>query len=173
MADLAEVALPEPEEDRAVELCLPADVVVLAGTKGLSVLVVPRLVRLVLVAHEDCAAIPVVGLAAQVVAALEQQDALARGREPVGEGAAAAAAADDDHVVVAAHSFVQIRATGEVHAPVAPRSFGWVSTSANSFTPSRASSAVLRFSTTKTPWMAFSRCGTSNGLVGSSAGTGP
>ncbi len=30
---------------------------------------------------------------------------------------------------------------GEVHAPVAPRSFGWVSTRANSCTPSRARSA--------------------------------
>ena len=77
MTDLAEVALPEPEEDRAVELRLPTDVVVLAGMEGLSVLVVPGLVCLVLVAHEDGAAVPVVWLAAQVVAALEQQDALA------------------------------------------------------------------------------------------------
>src|SRR3954470_5077255 len=44
MTDLAEVALPESEEDRAVELRLPTDVVVLAGLEGLTVLVVPGLV---------------------------------------------------------------------------------------------------------------------------------
>ena len=43
MVDLAEVALAEAEEDGAVELRLPADVVVLAGMERLSVLVVPGL----------------------------------------------------------------------------------------------------------------------------------
>ena len=62
-------------------------------------------------------------------------------REPVGERAAACAAADDDHVVVVAHRLLlQTRAIGEVQAPVAPRSLGWVRTSANSRTPSAASS---------------------------------
>ena len=45
------------------------------------------------------AAEPVLRLAGQPVAALEQQDALAGRRQPVGERAAARAAADDDHVV--------------------------------------------------------------------------
>src|SRR6266542_1159667 len=88
------------------------DVVVLAGMEGPSVLVVPGLVCLVFVAHEDGAAIPIVGLAAQVVAALEQQDALARGRKPVGERSAASAAADDDHVVVAVHGVRSGQADG-------------------------------------------------------------
>src|SRR4051812_21105868 len=105
--DLAKVALPEPEEDPAVELRLSAYVVVLAGVEGLSSLVVPRLACLVLVAHEDRATVPVVGLAAQVVAALEQQDALSRGRKPVGERAAPSAGADDDDVVLAAHWHVK------------------------------------------------------------------
>ena len=75
VADLAEVAFAEPEEDRGVELRLAAHVVVLARVEWLPALVVPGLVRLVLVAHEHRVAVPVVGLAAQVVAALEQQDA--------------------------------------------------------------------------------------------------
>ena len=44
----------------------------------------------------------------------------------------------------------QTRAMGDVHAPVAPRSLGWVRISANSVTPSAARDAVSRFSTTKT-----------------------
>ena len=79
VADLAEVALAEPEEDRAVELRLAADVVVLAGMERLSrpCRTTSRCVLYVLF-DEDGAAVPVLGLAAQVVAALEQQDPLAR-----------------------------------------------------------------------------------------------
>ena len=42
---------------------------------------------------------PVLRLARQPVAALEQEDPLARGREVAGDGAAARAGSDDDHVV--------------------------------------------------------------------------
>ena len=72
----------------------------LAGAEGLSVLVVPGLVCLVLVAHEDGVAIPVVGLAAQVVTALEQKDFFAGRSEVIGESAAPRTGADDDHVVI-------------------------------------------------------------------------
>src|SRR5213076_1465331 len=110
-----------------------------------------------------------------VVAALEQQDPQAARRKPVREGPAAGAGADDDHVVVVAHGCAscQTSAIGETQAPVAPRSFAWLRTSANSRTPSAASSLVSRFSTTKTPCRTFSVCGTSNGRAGFSGGTGP
>src|SRR5215467_4165006 len=169
MADFAEVVLAQPEEDRTVELRLPADVVVLAGVELLPVLVDPLLVSLVARAGDHLAAVPVLGLAANVIAALEDQDAEARRGEAVGERAAACAAADDDHVVVVVHGVPpQTRAIGDVQAPVAPRSLGCVRTKANSCTPSAASALVSRFSTTKTPWRTFRVRGTSNGRAGSS-----
>jgi hypothetical protein len=47
---------------------------------------------------------------------------------------------------------VQTRAMGEVQAPVAPLSLGWVRINANRRTPSAASGARSRFSTMKIPW---------------------
>src|SRR5207249_3778316 len=46
---------------------------------------------------------PVLRLAGEPVAALEQQDTLARGSEMADEGAAAGPGSDHDHVVVVAH----------------------------------------------------------------------
>src|SRR5919108_2530845 len=106
VVDLAEVPLTQPEEDGAVDLRLAPDVVVLTGVERLPVLVEPRLVRLVLVADEYRAAVPVVRLAPQVIAALEDEDALAGGRQPVRERAAPGAGPDDDHVVVLGHEFL-------------------------------------------------------------------
>src|SRR4051794_15874532 len=144
------------------------------GREAMAVLVEPLLVGQVAALEEALVRVPVLGLAGQVAAAFQQQDPLAARREAVGERAAAGARADDDDVVVGAHRLPpQTRAIGEVHAPVAPRSFGWVRTSANSRTPSAASAARSRFSTTYTPCFTFSVCGTTNGRSGSSAGTGP
>src|SRR5439155_4116711 len=154
MADLAEVGVPHPEEDRAVELRLAADVIVLAGMELLAVLVDPLLVRLVPRLGDHLGGVPVLGLTANVVATLQQQHAEPGRSEPVRERAASGAGADDDHVVVVvAHcgSSSQTRAIGDVHAPVAPRSLGWVRISANSRTPACASADVSRFSTMKTP----------------------
>ena len=58
----------------------------------------------------DRARVPVVLLARDVVAALENQDALARGRQAIGQRSAAGAGADDDDVVVGRRA----------HAAVAP-----------------------------------------------------
>ena len=65
--------------------------------------VVPGVRRDVAVVDEHVLRRPVLRLARQPVAALEQQDALARRGEAVHERAAAGAAADDDHVVAIAH----------------------------------------------------------------------
>jgi hypothetical protein len=70
------------------------------GLEELAILVVPTLIREVAVLDEDLLGVPVLGLPGQVAAALEEQDALARGGEPAGQGAAARASPDDDHVVV-------------------------------------------------------------------------
>ena len=100
VADLVEVALTQTEEDRAVELRVAADEVLLVGAEGIAVLVDPLLAAEVALLEEDLLGVPVLGLAGQVTAALEQQDALAGGGEAVSQRAAARAGADDDDVVV-------------------------------------------------------------------------
>ena len=152
MVDLLEVALAQAEEDRAVELGVAAHEVLRVGLEGRAVLVVPGLAREVAALEEDLRRVPVLGLARGVAAALEQQDALAARRQAVGERSAARTASDDDHVVVLAHCGPpQTSAIGDVQAPVAPRSLGWVRISANSRTPAAASSERSRFSTMNTP----------------------
>jgi hypothetical protein len=100
VADLAEVALAEPEEDRAVHLRVAADVVLGVRTERDTVLVVPLLLRDVALLAEDLTRVPVLGLARQVAAPLEDQHAQAGRSEPVGERAAPRAAPDDDHVEI-------------------------------------------------------------------------
>ena len=97
--ELAEVLLAEAVERRAVELRRPADEVVDLRLERLALLVVPGVLRDVAVVDEDVGGIPVLRFARKPVAALEQEDALTRGREVTREGAAARAGADDDDVV--------------------------------------------------------------------------
>ena len=98
--DLAEVLRPEPEQRRAVELGVASDVVVQLGRELVAVPVLPELRRPVLPAHEHRRGVPVVPLPRQVVAAFQDQDALARPGQPVGESPSAGSRADHDHVVV-------------------------------------------------------------------------
>src|SRR6185312_9419130 len=100
MLNLAEIPLTQPEEDGSVELRIAADEVLLMWLEGLSVLVVPDLVRQVAVLQEDLSAVPVLRLARQVAATLQQQDALARWCQLVRKRPAARTGTDDDDVVV-------------------------------------------------------------------------
>ena len=109
VADLAEVALAQAEEDRAVELRVAADEVLRVGRERRAVGVEPLLAGHVAVAAEDLARVPVLRLAREVAAALQQQDALAGRGEPVRERAAAGAGADDDDVVVLGHLVSPVR----------------------------------------------------------------
>src|SRR5439155_18470517 len=72
--DLAEVAFAESEEDRAVELSLSPDVVMLSGVELLAVFVDPLLLRLVAAFGDDLTAVPVLELALDVVPTLEEED---------------------------------------------------------------------------------------------------
>ena len=76
--ELAEVLLAQPVERRAVELRRAADEVVDLRLERLALLVVPRVRRDVAVVDEHVLREPVLRLARQPVAALEQQDPLAR-----------------------------------------------------------------------------------------------
>ena len=100
VAELAEVLLAQAVERRAVELRGAADEVVHLRLERLGrVRVVPGVRRDVAVVDEHVVHVPVLWLAREPVAALEQQDALARWGEVPDERAAAGAAADHDHVV--------------------------------------------------------------------------
>src|ERR687888_1629451 len=97
---LAEILLTQTEQRSAIEFGISTDVVVRVRMKRPAVLVLPGLLRVVLRLDVDGPRAPVVLLTWHVVAALEQQDPLARRREVIGEGAAAGTGADDDYVVM-------------------------------------------------------------------------
>src|SRR6516164_5181409 len=99
MRQLAEIALAQAQQHGTVHLGVAADPVMDARLKRVAVLVVPSLASLVAVVSEHRLGAPVFPLARQIVAAFEDQDALARWSEPVSKRAAAGAAADDDHVI--------------------------------------------------------------------------
>ena len=83
MAQLAEVALAQAKQRRTVKLGVAADVVVRVRMKILAVLVAPRFVGVVVSVNIDYLGIPIGFLAGNVVAALQNKDALAGGREMV------------------------------------------------------------------------------------------
>jgi hypothetical protein len=98
--DLLEVALAQAEQDPAVDLGVAANEVVGVRAERDPVLVIPPFGGDIALVVEDLARVPVLALARQVAAALEQQDLLARRCESVGERPAARAGADDYEVVV-------------------------------------------------------------------------
>ena len=98
--DLAEVLGAQPEQRPAVDLAVAADEIVQPGVEGLAAGAVPGLLRLILAVDEHRRRVPVLAFALEVGAALEDQDALARGGELQRRGASARTRADDDDVVV-------------------------------------------------------------------------
>src|SRR6516225_2936845 len=116
VADLAEVLLAKPIESGAVELRGAADVVVHLWLEGLAARVIPGVRRYVAVLDENVRRVPILRLAREPIAALEQEDALARGSQVAREGAAARAGADDDDVEVA-HEISATRSVRIMRAP--------------------------------------------------------
>src|SRR5438874_1274453 len=78
MLDLLEVALAKTQQDAGVDLSVAADEVLGVRAKRDAVLVIPAFGGDVSLAAEDRLGVPVLELAGQVAAALEQQDPLAR-----------------------------------------------------------------------------------------------
>src|SRR5262249_39045236 len=97
----AEVLSTQPEQRGAVELGVAPDPVVGVGMERLALRRPPYLLGAVLALEVDRPRAPVVLLAGDVVAPLEEQDALAGRRQAVGRCAPAGAGADDDHVEAA------------------------------------------------------------------------
>ena len=102
-SELPEVALAQAVERGAVHLGRAAHVVVDAGLKRLAVLVEPDVLRDVAVLDEHVLGVPVLLLARQPPAALQDEDALAERRQLERQRAAPRAAADDDHVIGLSH----------------------------------------------------------------------
>ena len=95
-----EVALTQAEQRGAVHLGVAAHPVPGAGMQRLAVLVLPHLGGVVAVLQEHLRGAPVLLLARQESAALQDQDALAGLGQTMRDGAATRAGSDDDEVVV-------------------------------------------------------------------------
>src|SRR5215471_21545311 len=104
MPQLAEILLPEAIQGCAEHLCGAADKIVHLRLERSTVAVVPSIGRDIPVLHEDRCRIPVLRLALEPIAALENQDVLARARELSGERAAPRSAADYDDVEALIHT---------------------------------------------------------------------
>src|SRR6185295_12768995 len=103
MVDHAEILPTQAQERGTVELGVAAHEVVRTGVKFLALAVEPRILDVVAPVHDDGMRIPVLLLARHVVAALQEQDALAGRRQPIGECSASRTRADNDHVVWGRH----------------------------------------------------------------------
>ena len=99
MAQLAEVALAQAKQRRAVELGVAAHVVIGVRMKFIAVLVEPRFFSVVVGVDIDNLRVPVRLFAGNVVTSLQNEDALARRREMIRQGASPGARSDDDYVV--------------------------------------------------------------------------
>ncbi len=100
MLDPFEIPLPEAEHRRAVYLGVAADVVELPGTECVAGRVEPSLGGSIAVVHEHRFRVPVLRLARQALAALQDQNPRAAVRERERDRAPAYAGADDDDVEI-------------------------------------------------------------------------
>src|SRR5690349_6670589 len=105
MPNLTEVFFTQSKERSAVELRVTANEIIRVRVQLFAFAIAPRLFRVVSRFEVYGARAPVVLLAWNIVAAFQDQDLLARGREFVGQRAATRARADDDYdvVIVAGH----------------------------------------------------------------------
>jgi hypothetical protein len=102
--NLAEILSPQPVERGAEHLGGAADEVMHLRLKGVAVPIVPSVGRDVAVVHEHRRRVPVLRLALEPIAALENEDALSRRGEMPRQSPTAGAAADDDDVEPLIHT---------------------------------------------------------------------
>jgi hypothetical protein len=98
--EFAKIFLAHAKQRCTVELRGAAHEVVRPWLKGFAAVVIPGVLRDIAVLEEDRVDIPVLFLARQKGAALQEQNAFARGRQTVRQCAAAGARANDDHIIV-------------------------------------------------------------------------
>src|ERR1044072_828253 len=100
MANLPEILLAKSKERRAIELRVAADIIICVRVKLMASAIAPGLFRVVPRLYIHGAGVPVLLLALDVIAALQEQDALSRVRESVRERPPSSSRADDDYVVM-------------------------------------------------------------------------
>ncbi len=100
VAKLTEVLRAEAEQGRAIELGVPADVVVHLWLELVAVPVIPGLLRGVLPAYEYRVGLPVVALPGQKRPTLQPEHLRAVRGKPVPECPTSGSRPDDDNVVV-------------------------------------------------------------------------
>ncbi len=106
--DLVEIPLAQSKERGSVHLRVAPDVVVQRRAEGVAAGVGPRLRGLISGVDKDGLGAPIRLFARQVAAPLQDQDALPRRREPMGDRGPAGAAADDDDIVMFGHPLVPV-----------------------------------------------------------------
>ena len=100
-----EILFAQPEQGGAVHLGRAADEVMHPGLERLAVTVVPGLLRHIAVLDKHGGGVPILLLARQIIAAFQDENALAARRELQRQRSAAGTAADDDDVVtIPAHA---------------------------------------------------------------------
>src|SRR6476659_4806011 len=99
MTQLAEVLFAQTKQRRAIELCVPADIVVGMGMQILPVAILPHFLGAVLALQVYDRRTPVVFFARYIVASFEQKDLLS-GRRQFGRECSTPRAGSDDHDVV-------------------------------------------------------------------------
>src|SRR5581483_6159642 len=104
MTHFAEVFTTEPKQRGAVKLGISADIVIRMRMKLASVAIVPNLFGVVFRLEIHRRGAPVIFLAGNVVASLEDENLFSGRGELRGESPASGARADDDHVVMAHES---------------------------------------------------------------------
>jgi len=103
MSKAQEISLAQTKQRRAVQLRHPADVMIRTRLELLAVFIAPQALRHIAAVDEDFLGTPVFRLPFQPAAPFDQQNALARRRESMGQRTAARARADDDDVIVGFH----------------------------------------------------------------------
>ncbi len=103
MLDLGKVPFAHPHQGRAIEGRIAADPIVGVGRERVAVLVQPLLLGPVALADKDVLGAPVLRLARQVLAPVQNQDRLAGRSQGLGHRRAACARADDDDVIGLRH----------------------------------------------------------------------
>src|SRR5262249_47761026 len=98
--EFTEIFLAHAKQRCTIELRRAAHEVIRPWLKGSTAVVVPGVLRDIAVLEEDYVDIPVLFLTRQKGAALQEQNAFARGCQTVRQRATAGTRADDDHVIV-------------------------------------------------------------------------
>src|SRR5438874_1264316 len=106
MFEFAKIFLAHAKQRGAVELRCATHEVMRPWLKGFTAVIIPGVLRDIAVVEEDRVDIPVLFLARQKGAALQEQNAFAGGCQTVRQRAAAGASANDDHVIVFHGSFL-------------------------------------------------------------------